>query len=141
MLKSVEVKLNNETFDVNIFSVADIHRVGELIYRSRRDNLISDLVALEVSDDEKFKQVSELRGKWSNGLEVLRSAYSMDGAQIICDEALGELVEIEECTDLQELVTAATLICGLPNPFEVTSDSKEEKETVDDSEEIKPDDQ
>lgn len=140
MLKSVEVKLNNEIFDVNIFSVADIHRVGEVIYRSRRDNLISDLVALGVSDDEKLKKVSELREKWSNGLEVLRSAYSMDGAQIICDEALGDLVDIDECTELQELVTAATLICGLPNPFEVTAESEEQKEADDDSEEIKPDD-
>ena len=138
MLKSVEVKLNNESYDVQIFSVSDIHRVGELIYRYRRDNLIDDLEALGIESEDKLQRVSDLREKWGNGLEVLRAAYSMDGAQIICHEALGDVVDIDDCTELKELVTAATLICGLPNPFEVPSETQDDED--DELEEIKPDD-
>ena len=139
MIKDVEVKLSGQSFTVGRFSVSDIHRVGELVYRVRRDRLVDDLSAIGLDAD------AELRAKWENGLEVLRAAYFMDGAQIICREALQksghDTALLDDCEDLKELVLASTAICGLPDPFAESEQEDEADEVDDEVEEIKPDDQ
>jgi len=144
MIKDVEVKLSGQSFTVGRFSVSDIHRVGELVYRVRRDRLVDDLNAIGLDAEAKLAKVNELRAKWENGLEVLRAAYFMDGAQIICREALQksghDTALLDDCEDLKELVLASTMICGLPDPFAESEQEDEADEVDDEIEEIKPDD-
>ena len=133
--------INGKEFTVRKLTVGQLHTVGDRIYTKVRDQLSEDCKSAGLSAAETLKEVKDLRTDWSNGIEVLRQAYTYKGALTFVGFALAEaghdVSVLDDTPDLKELVIASAAVVGLPNPFE-----ESESEPVDpDEEEIVPDDQ
>jgi hypothetical protein len=121
MKTRVAIKLSGVDYFLRLLTVQDIHEIGEYLYEDQRQQLVDDAKAAGLSPESTMDRVSTLREEWSNGVEVLRQAYTRVGAQKFIQYALkneGEDIEIaNKESDLEALVRASTALCGLPDPF------------------------
>ena len=74
-----------------------------------------------MTNEQTVEKVGQLRTGWDQGTEVKRQAYTDLGARMFIAAALEdagqEMDVLDSLSDLEEIVTASALVCGLWNPF------------------------
>jgi hypothetical protein len=139
MNTNTTITINGSEFEVQKLSVRMLHTVGDRIYTRLRSQLREDAEAAGLTKDEILEKIRELRTEWANGVEVLRQAYTYQGAMQFVGHAMTEaghdLDVLDDDVSLAEIVVASALVCGLPNPLDSSDD---EAEVDPDAEEIEP---
>ncbi len=142
MNRTTTIRLSKKDFELQMLTVGDLHDIGAVIFDDRKKELIEDGTDAGLDEEQLFKLVRDFREEWSNGVEVLRAAYTASGAKMFLEKAfLASGLDTEvvaNCNSLRELVAASAKVCDLPDPF-AKKDSMTDEEL--ENAEIVPDDQ
>ena len=127
-MSKIIVKRDDKTFHLEKATVQDVIDLMDEMHKEKRSELLEYLVAAGVSGDEKIKALCELRQTKGITSDLVRSAFTLNGAKKVIEFKCqpGEMHGVCDCAP-DEVVYLALEILGFDrDAFE--ADAQDEKE-------------
>jgi len=127
-MSHLTVKRSTGTIHVPLATVQDVIDLMDAAYARRRVELISDLEAMNASEESKLKALSDMRERRGMTSDLIRDAFTLPGARCIIEHVADPQhheVLMEESPD--EIVQMALKILG----FEVDDEEGAESDDAD----------
>jgi hypothetical protein len=128
-MSKIVVKRDDKTFHLEKATVQDVIDLMDEMHKEKRAELLEDLDAAGVTGGEKIEALSELRKTKGITSDLVRSAFTLNGAKKIIEFKCqpGEMHGICDCAP-DEVVYLALEILGFDREaFETSEEDKKEE--------------